>query len=163
MTLIMPDTSLAVQKIQGFESYRAKPYLDTRKPPVATIGYGTTVYPNGKQVKLTDSPCTPPQAIGWLTYWVKSCAFHLWPAMEVQPTLHQWSAILSLAYNEGWFAIYHSTLIRYFNDSITNLAADEFLKWDKIHHDGQLVDSPGLLNRREAERALFKTPDDVKV
>jgi hypothetical protein len=33
--------------------------------------------------------------------------------------------------------------------------ADAFLIWDKDHQDGQLVVVPGLLERREIERAYY--------
>jgi hypothetical protein len=35
------------------------------------------------------------------------------------------------------------------------LAADAFLMWDKDHQDGQLVVVPGLLKRRQIERAYY--------
>src|SRR5690625_6642673 len=38
----------AVELIKEMESFRAKPYIDAAG--VATIGYGTTVYPNGDSV-----------------------------------------------------------------------------------------------------------------
>jgi lysozyme len=34
-------------------------------------------------------------------------------------------------------------------------AADAFLLWDKGHVNGQLVIIPGLLNRRQGERAFY--------
>jgi len=34
-------------------------------------------------------------------------------------------------------------------------AADAFLMWDKDHQDGQLVVVPGLLKRRQIERAYY--------
>jgi lysozyme len=38
-------------------------------------------------------------------------------------------------------------------------AADAFLLWDKATVDGQLVVVQGLLNRRQAEKTLYLTPD----
>jgi GH24 family phage-related lysozyme (muramidase) len=34
-------------------------------------------------------------------------------------------------------------------------AGDAFLMWDKDHQDGQLVVVPGLLRRRQIERAYY--------
>ena len=45
---------------QSREGTVLKPYYDSVK--VATIGTGTTVYPNGKAVKITDPPITKKQA-----------------------------------------------------------------------------------------------------
>lgn len=43
------------------ESYRSKPYLDSGK--VATIGIGTTQYPDGRRVTMQDKPVSKEQAI----------------------------------------------------------------------------------------------------
>jgi lysozyme len=40
----------------AFEGFRAKPYLDIASVP--TIGYGSTFYPGGRKVQLSDSPVT---------------------------------------------------------------------------------------------------------
>lgn len=159
--LTMPDTWLASNIIAGFEGFSSEPYLDEREPPVPTIGYGTTIYPNGRRVTMNDPACTTTQALDWLHFWVTDTAAHLWPGLQTQPTLNQWSALLSVAYNEGWSPIYHSTLVKMFNAGLPQAAANQFLVWDKIRHDGQLVPSVGLLNRRKKERDLFLNPQNV--
>lgn len=45
----------------GYEGYSAKPYRDSVGVP--TIGIGTTVYPNGQRVKMTDKPVSKDKAI----------------------------------------------------------------------------------------------------
>lgn len=42
----------AVEIIKYFEGFRAKPYYCSAGVP--TIGYGTTIYPTGEKVKITD-------------------------------------------------------------------------------------------------------------
>lgn len=64
---------------------------------------------------------------------------------------NQFSALVCLAFNCGINNIRTSHLIRYVNESNYLKAADEFPKWD--HAGGKEL--PGLLRRREAERALF--------
>ena len=51
-----------------------------------------------------------------------------------------------------------STLLRLLNQGDVQGAAAQFLVWDKIRIDGQLVEDQGLLNRRKAEKTLFLTP-----
>ena len=46
-------------------------------------------------------------------------------------------------------------MLRNFNAGNISAAADAFLMWDKGHVDGQAVEIPGLLKRRQAERAIF--------
>lgn len=46
--------------IKSHEGYRAKPYHDVGK--VATVGYGSTQYADGRRVKITDAPVGREQA-----------------------------------------------------------------------------------------------------
>lgn len=43
-----------LELIAEFEGFRSEPYLCPAN--VATIGYGTTIYPNGLRVSLNDKP-----------------------------------------------------------------------------------------------------------
>lgn len=157
MSLVMPATNEAATEIAGFESLRLSVYLDARGVP--TIGFGTTHYLDGTAVRLGDPEITRDQAMTLLIHYVDECAFSLWHVVQRQPSTNQWAAMLSLAYNEGWPVISTSTLLRLFNQGNIAGAANEFPKWDKLHHDGELVVCDGLLERRMKERVLFLTPD----
>ena len=52
----MKTSENGLKLIQEFESFEAKPYLDSAR--VWTIGYGSTYYPNGKKVTGRDKPIT---------------------------------------------------------------------------------------------------------
>lgn len=65
---------------------------------------------------------------------------------------NQFDALCSLVYNIGPGAFRGSTLLRKLNGRDTAGAALEFPKWD--HTEG--MENPGLLRRREAEKALFE-------
>ena len=54
------STAFFMSLIQ-YEGYRAKPYRDSVGVP--TIGIGTTQYPDGSRVKMTDNAITKEQAI----------------------------------------------------------------------------------------------------
>lgn len=51
---------IALGGIKAHEGYRAKPYNDVGK--VATVGYGSTVYEDGRAVKITDPPVSRERA-----------------------------------------------------------------------------------------------------
>ena len=65
------------------------------------------------------------------------------------------SACVSLAFNIGGHAFTDSTLCRMINALDLAGAANQFLRWNR--QAGEVL--PGLTRRREAERALFMTPD----
>lgn len=153
MTLTMPALSLAAQKIALFEGFRCRPYPDSAGVP--TIGYGTTHYPDGRAVTMADPLISPTAGLAFLEHDLNDTAVNLWKAMKIQPTLNQWSAMLSLAYNMGWPAIAKSTLVRLFNAGQRGIASMHFLDWNKAHVDGRLVEVKGLMNRRIAEKSLF--------
>lgn len=146
--------SEAAHTIANFESFSALPYLDTANVP--TIGYGTTRYPNGTRVTMKDRPITEETAMVYLMSDLGHTARFLWNiCLERVPSQHQWAAILSITYNEGESAISRSHLLSEFNDGNDAAAADQFLVWKYEHLNGKLVEVPGLLHRRIAERQIF--------
>ncbi|WP_054433459.1 lysozyme [Achromobacter sp. 2789STDY5608633] len=72
-------------------------------------------------------------------------------SLTLVATQCQFDAIACLAYNIGAAAFASSTLVRLFNAGDVQLAADQFLRWDKA--GGKSI--KGLRRRRAAERALF--------
>ena len=60
-------------------------------------------------------------------------------------------ALVSFAYNVGYGALGKSTLLRKLNNCEFSVAADEFLKWNKVA--GKVMN--GLTRRRQAERDMF--------
>lgn len=154
-----PDLSLAAKKISGFEGFKPRPYLDTGAVP--TIGFGTTRYPNGSAVTLDDREITPTWALTLLEHDLATASILLWRALKVNPNINQWAAMLSLAYNIGSTAIANSTLVKLFNKSDFEGAAEQFLRWDHGMENGKLVEIQGLKNRRIAERALFLSKQEL--
>lgn len=134
--------------IKQFEGFSASPYPDVAK--IATIGYGTTKYPNGKAVQLSDSACTKAQAEQWLQNALESFISDLNRLVKVQVTQSQFDALCSLIYNIGTSNFSTSTLLKKLNKQDPSVA-DEFLRWNIA--GGKIVE--GLTNRRKQERALF--------
>jgi lysozyme len=137
-----------IQKFEGLE-------LVSYKCPagVWTIGWGTTVYPDGKKVKAGDT-CTREQADEYLMHDVKAFADKVVDLIDVPVTENELCALLSFSYNVGHGALKTSTLLRKLNAGVDRkLVADEFMRWTKA--GGKTLN--GLVRRRTAERNLFLT------
>ena len=74
--------------------------------------------------------------------------------VTVELNQNEFDALVSFAFNVGAGALEDSTLLRLLNQGRRRDAADQFGRW--VHGGGQVL--PGLVKRREAERALFLTP-----
>jgi len=126
-----------INLICNFEGKRLTAYDDG--VGVWTIGFGTTVYPNGIKVMKGDT-CTEAQA---KTYMAQ--------AVTVQLNQNQFDALVSLAYNIGTNAFSKSTLVKKLNANDIRGAADQFDVW--VNAGGKRMQ--GLVNRRTVEKALF--------
>lgn len=133
-----------------FEGFRAKPYLCPAGVP--TIGYGSTRYPDGTPIKMTDKAVTKAMAdiylfdeLSKLLPWV----------IALCPTLSgkRLAAILDFAYNLGIGRLRASTLRKRINAREWEGAKAELLKWNK--GGGRVL--PGLVKRRETEVKLFQS------
>lgn len=141
--------------VKHFESFRPKPYLCTSNK--ATIGYGSTFYPNGLKVTLQDAPISEKVAYDLMLWEITNKATAVNKFLTAPVNQAQYDALISFAYNCGAPALKTSTLMRYINAGyiqkeggmikITN----EFKKW--IHSAGKK--SPGLIRRRACEAHLF--------
>lgn len=139
--------------IQEYEDFRAKAYLDIKGVP--TIGYGTTVYPDGKKVKLGDV-CTRSQAEQWFAIDTKDVdAFLDRNVTQVKLTQNQFDSLASFIYNIGRSAFIASTMYKLIKVGKMKEAADQFDVWNKVTIKGKKVYSQGLANRRAKEKALF--------
>ena len=150
-----------IDLIKHFEGFSAKPYPDpgTGAKPY-TIGYGTTVYPDGKSVTLKDPDITEKQGEAYLLYEVNEKAKAVESLIKVKINDNQFDALVSFAYNVGTGALGKSTLLKLINSKADNLEiADEFLRWNKA--GGK--EMAGLTKRRQAERSLFLQPEDSEL
>jgi lysozyme len=139
--------------IKSFEGFYKNAYLCPAGIP--TIGYGTITYPDGKKVKLGDT-CTIEEAEKFLIFDINRKQTKMAPylrSLGVKLTSNQYSALVSLAYNVGEGVITNSA--RSMGMAIKSgdyaAMADAFLLYNKAK--GKVL--PGLVRRREVERALF--------
>lgn len=132
--------------IKKYEGLSLKPY----KCPAGiwTIGYGTTVYPNGNKVKPTDEPITKDTASALLLNYVIN---EILPKIEdLHLTDNQNKALVSLIYNIGWSAFAKSKCYKAIKTQDWETA---FKNWDWIKGGGKVL--KGLVKRRAEEMALF--------
>ena len=137
-----------IDLICGFEGLRLKAYDDG--VGVWTIGFGTTVYPNGIKVMKGDT-CTEAQAKTYMAHDLKKFEATVNKAVTVQLNQNQFDALVSLAYNIGTNAFSKSTLVKKLNANDIRGAADQFDVW--VNAGGKRMQ--GLVNRRTVEKALF--------
>lgn len=145
----MKTSKAGLDLIKQFESFRAAPYLCSAGVP--TIGYGTTVYPNGIKVKLSDQKITQQLAETFLQHHVNVIEKDVSKLVKVTLTQNQFDALVSFAYNVGLGAFRDSTLLKLLNSGDIDGASKQFERWNKA--GGKIVD--GLTNRRKAEKVLF--------
>lgn len=141
---------LASELCREFEGFRSQPYLCPAKK--ATVGYGSTVYPDGSAVKLSDDPVTLERAEAMLRYDLRvtrlPAVLHMCPEIDTPGRL---AALLDFAYNAGLGAMGRSTLRKLVNERRWEEVPNELRKW--VHGGGRQL--PGLVRRREAEAKLI--------
>jgi GH24 family phage-related lysozyme (muramidase) len=145
-----------IKLIKASEGFRSKPYIDPVGIP--TIGYGTTVYPGGKKVSMSDPAISEAKATKYLKRDCRTREAAVIQMVKVPLNVNQFSALVSFAYNVGIGALQGSTLLKKLNRGNYNGAASEFKRWNKGTVNGVLQVLPGLTIRRAAERRLFKKP-----
>lgn len=136
------------QRKKGWESLPGAPW---------TVGWGSTGI---------DDFVEPPVPIGPTTVWtqeqaddrlardIEKFAEGVRKLLKVDISSNRFSALVSFAYNVGLGNLKSSTLLQLVNRGRFQLAAEEFLRWNKAK--GKVL--PGLTKRRQEERRLFLTP-----
>lgn len=139
--------------IINFEGFSGKPYLCPAGIP--TIGVGSTRYPDGTKVTLSDHEVTKEEALSILRGTLESFEKTVNTLVKPKLTQNQFDALVSFVYNVGSGNFSSSTLLVKLNQGKYLEAANEFLKWNKA--GGKPLS--GLIRRRAAERELFLKED----
>lgn len=146
-----------IDLIKSFEGLRLIAYDDAQpehklklgeKPKGnLTIGYGHT---KGVYIGQT---CTEERAEKWLREDLANSIKDVLNLVEVPLTDNEFGAVVSGQFNAGWLTYKDqpSTLRKKLNAGNKIGAANEMRKW--VNFMGKEL--PGLVRRREAERALF--------
>lgn len=145
------DLEIATTLCKEFEGFRGKPYICPAGVP--TIGYGTTRYPDGRAVAMTDAPVTRAEANAILEHQLR--ADFLPGVLRLCPSLvtdtRRLNAVVDFAYNLGVGRLQTSTLRRKLNQGDWAGAKEQLMRW--VRGGGRVL--PGLVRRREAEAALL--------
>lgn len=152
----MQFSNNCINLVAKFEGFIPTPYKDPGsggKP--YTIGMGTTVYPNGKEVTLQDSRITKDQAKEYLLdHLNKNVLPGLSKLIKVSLTQNQIDSLGSLCYNIGIGNFSKSTLLKKINEKASfEDIKTQFLSWDKANHKTL----KGLTLRRIEEYKLYTT------
>jgi lysozyme len=134
-----------------FEGLRLEPYLCPAGIP--TIGYGSTKYPNGTPIKISDaaiSEQTAEMMLGHEVEYFVSATARICPILLAQPP-NKLAAIADFSFNLGVGRLKQSTLRRCINKEEWEESGDQLLRW--VWAAGRKL--PGLVKRRHVERALF--------
>jgi lysozyme len=139
--------------IKSFEGFSLKAYPDpaTKAEPY-TIGYGTTLYKDGRKVRLGDI-ITNDVADELLKFDVDKKSLSV-STLTKEATINQnqFDSLVSFAYNCGVANFAKSTLLKkVVAKSSDPSIRDEFMKWNKAA--GQVM--KGLTRRRESEANLY--------
>lgn len=150
----MTASRAAYDLIRRFEALKLEVYRDSAG--VLTIGYGHTrdAQPG---MRITEA-----EAEDLLRADVQTIESIVSAAVRVTLAQHQFDALVSFAFNVGRGAFVSSTLLANLNSQEFEHAAQQFERWVYITEPSRPGWSPkktvlpGLVARREAERALFE-------
>ena len=107
------------------------PYYDSGK--VATIGTGTTVYPNGQKVKITDPKITYKQATEYLKiHMAKDAKTFNKLLAGIALSQDEYDLYMDFTYQFGTGAWSGSSMLRNLKQSKYKAACDSLLKWKYV-------------------------------
>ena len=150
----MSAIQIAGEIAKVFEGYSARPY---RCPAgVPSLGFGTTRYPDGRKVSMSDPPIDKNIA---LVYLHNELQRSMAGALRYCPILStdegKLAAITDFCYNLGIGRLQQSTLRRRINQQNWSSCKTELLKW--VFAGGKKF--PGLVRRRALEATFFSVAD----
>lgn len=153
-------SSACVDLIKHYEGFYPKPYICPAGVP--TIGYGTTIYPEGKKVTIKDPVITEKEAVELLYNDLNKFEAAVNKLVKLQINQPQFDALVSFAYNLGTGSLQDSTLLKIINKNVMSTAADwkkqitvEFCRWVWGKQNGKPIKLAGLIARRSTEAYLF--------
>jgi lysozyme len=147
----MKTSKNGIALIKKFEGCRLKAYQD--QVGVWTIGYGITSSVGYGPIRA-GMTITQETADKWLTEGLASYEAAVNKALTRPANQNQFDALVSLCWNIGKGGVSRSSIIRFHNAGDDRAAANAFMMWVKA---GGKVNQ-GLVNRRQAERALYLSP-----
>ena len=143
----MKTSDIGVSLIKHFEGFISKPYLCPAG--VATIGYGSTKYVDGKKVKLNDKSINENEATLLLKNTLAIYENIVNKKVKVQLKQSQFDALVSHTYNTGG----SNTLFNLINNEANAESIKKWFETKYISANGKIL--KGLIERRKAESKLY--------
>lgn len=135
-----------IDLIKKFEGIRLKSYVCPAG--VLTIGYGHTSSDVTPNMQITEQEA---ERLLWKD--TESAQQAVSSFVSARLNQNEYDALVSFTFNIGSTAFVNSTLLRLLNHGAErDIVAGEFMRWVKA---GSNEAVPGLVRRREAEKALF--------
>ncbi|WP_369933931.1 lysozyme [Xanthomonas tesorieronis] len=147
-----PATQLSAPLVKTSEGCRLVAYLCPAG--IWTIGYGHTSKDVYAGLKITQE-----RAEALLATDLAAAAAIVRKYVRVPLTTPQEAALVSFAFNVGMARFSGSTLVRRLNQGDYACVPAQLARWNKGTVRSQLVVLPGLVVRRAAESALWKTSE----
>lgn len=145
-----------IDLIKRFEGLELKAYKCSANK--WTIGYGHTSAAGDPKV-TPNMTITADEAESILSRDLVKYEGYVNDTVKVSLSENEFSALVSLVYNIGPAGFARSSVVKFLNAGNRAKAADAFLLWNK--GGGKVL--KGLVNRREAERALFLSNSELSV
>lgn len=128
VTMITAISATGLYYTQSKEGTVLVPYKDS--VGVATIGTGTTVYPNGQKVKMTDPKITPKQATEYLKFHINKDAKNFNKTLLGVPLSQtEYDLYMDFTYQFGTGAWSQSSMLRNLKQGKYVQACNSLLKW----------------------------------
>ena len=143
----MKTSQIGIDLIKHFEGFISKPYLCPAG--VATIGYGSTKYVDGKKVKLNDKAINENEATLLLKNTLTIYENIVNKKAKVQLKQSQFDALVSHTYNTGG----SNTLFNLINNEANDESIKKWFETKYISANGKVL--KGLVERRKAESKLY--------
>ena len=116
----------------GYEGYTAKPVIPV-KGDVPTIGYGTTVYPTGQKVKMSDPAINKETARKYLVNHMQKDAPQFNRTLIGVPlSQKEYDVYFDFVYNFGLSNWKGSSMLRNLKQGKYKAACDSLLKWKYV-------------------------------
>lgn len=156
------DPLVLTDLLSQYEGFRAKQYLDPTGIPTIGIGHRITpeeqqsglIIVDGESIPFKDG-ITEEQAIRILANELEPIRQRVIDAVKVTIAASQRDALVSFVYNVGLENFMRSKLLQRINAGDFENVPEEFRRWTRGTINGKKVTLPGLVNRREAEIALW--------
>lgn len=135
VTALTVISALGVAFTSNYEGTVLKPYYDSVK--VATVGTGTTVYPNGQKVKITDPPITKKQAAEYLKFHMNKDAQKFNKSLQgVKLSQDEYDLYMDFTYQFGTGAWLNSSMLRNLKQGKYIQACESLGAWRKVTVNG---------------------------